>query len=187
MKGENGPGASAEDQIAFPMSDSLACINDLRPVVDGCAIFDHGLSLAPLAPAAPLVAAAQIEPQPLCLLAGAVDEGIDRLRAQGPQPWLRTALEPARYLFWRPAFRETQKHEPVQFIVLFEDGASLPALNVGSGSEARTVTAGGQSVTAQLSGWGDAQRPRASAMARRLFPAARKKAICSLSSYDRCA
>jgi len=160
VKDKNGPGAPAEDQIALPVSDFLASINGLRPVVNGCAILDDAISATPLAPAAPPVAAAQIEPQPFRLLAGAIDEGVDRLRAQGPQTRLRARLEPARYLLWRPAFREAGADELAQHIVLFEDGASLPALKIGSGSEARAVSAGGQSVAPQFAADGGGAAPQ---------------------------
>jgi len=38
VKDENGTGAPAEDQITLPVPDFLTRINDLRPVMGGCAI-----------------------------------------------------------------------------------------------------------------------------------------------------
>jgi len=150
VKDKDRPGAFAEDEIALPVAGFFTCINGLRPVMDGRAILDRDPFPALLAPAAPLFAAAQIEPELFPGLAGPVDEGVYGLRGQREQALLRAAFQPARNLFRRPAFREPGAHEGTPLFVLFEDGASLPALNIGSVSEARRVPSGGQPVALQL-------------------------------------
>ena len=66
-------------------------------------------------------------PELLGLLSETEDEGIDRLCACGPQPDLKAALEPAGYLFGRPAFGQPIQNKALQFNVPLKDRRALAA------------------------------------------------------------
>ena len=109
---------------------------------------DHVARLAG-PPAAPLGAAArQQPPEPLGLLPGAMDEGVDRLEGNGTEPALLAALEPARDLLRRPALQKALAHEPTEAFVALEDGRPLTPLEVAALGVDRQVAALGQRVAA---------------------------------------
>ena len=66
-------------------------------------------------------------PQFLGLLSDTEDEGLDRLGADRPQPDLKAALEPAGYLFGRPAFGQPIQNKALQFNVPLKDRRALAA------------------------------------------------------------
>lgn len=85
MENEHGPCALADDEVALPMTSLGSGVDIFGPFMDGDAIL-YRISRRPRsARAAAFVTSREITPQLLGLLGGAVDEGVDRLAAHGPQ------------------------------------------------------------------------------------------------------
>ena len=83
-------------------------VDIFRPFMDGDAIL-YRISRRPRsARAAAFVMSREITPQLLGLLGGAVDEGVDRLAAHGPQTAFVSGFQPARDLLGRPPFCEAR-------------------------------------------------------------------------------
>ena len=81
------------------------------PFMDGDAIL-YGISRRPRsARAAAFVTSREITPQLLGLLGGAVDEGVDRLAAHGPQTAFVSGFQPAGNLLGRPPFCQAVENE----------------------------------------------------------------------------
>ena len=82
-------GGFADDEVALPMAGLGAAFNDLRTIMDRRSILDRVARGSGATRATALVAPCQITPQGLCLLSGSIDEGVDCLAADGPQPRFR--------------------------------------------------------------------------------------------------
>ena len=114
MENEHGPCAFADDEVALPMTSLGSGVDIFRPFMDGDAIL-YRISRRPRsARAAAFVTSRQITPQLLGLLGGAVDEGVDRLTAHGPQTAFVPGFQPARDLLGRPPFCEAVENEDPQ-------------------------------------------------------------------------
>jgi hypothetical protein len=102
--------------------------NDIfRPFMDGDAIL-YRISRRPRsARAAAFVTSREITPQLLGLLGGAVDEGVDRLAAHGPQTAFVSGFQPARDLLGRPPFCEAVENEAPQGLVFLARWAAYCA------------------------------------------------------------
>jgi hypothetical protein len=119
----------------------------LGPVVDGAALGDGGTRLASPPPAALGATTRQQPPEPLGLLPGPVDEGVDRLGGDRAQPTLLAAPEPAGDLLRRPALQQPVADEAAEPLVPLEDSrALLPPLKVASLGVDGQVAAPGQRV-----------------------------------------
>jgi hypothetical protein len=59
---------------------------------------------------------------------------ISELTPQGAQTALVTGLEPSGKLFGRPSFRKTITDESPQFLIVFEDGFTPPAIKASAPS-----------------------------------------------------
>src|SRR5207237_10777563 len=86
VQDQDRPSVLADDQIALPMADLAARFNGDGSVVDRSTILYPVACRSGVARATALVATGQIPPQGLALLGGAIDERVDRLAAQRPQP-----------------------------------------------------------------------------------------------------
>jgi hypothetical protein len=86
MQDEHRPGGFADDEVALPMAGLAAAFNDLRTIIDRRSILDGVARGSGPTRATAFVAPRQITPQGLCLLSGSIDEGVDCLAADGPQP-----------------------------------------------------------------------------------------------------
>src|SRR5208282_2210826 len=105
-KTRTGPGAFADDEVALPMAGLAAAFNGLRTIMDRRSILD-GVARGSGAPrATAFVATRQITPQGLGLLCGPIDEGVDCLAADGPQPRFVPGFQPAGDLLGRPSLAE---------------------------------------------------------------------------------
>src|SRR5277367_6490904 len=87
MQDEHRPCAFADDEVALPMAGLAAAFNGLRTIMDRRSILDGVARGSGATRARALVATRQITPQGLGLLCGPIDEGVDCLAADGPQPW----------------------------------------------------------------------------------------------------
>src|ERR1700680_2645094 len=86
MQDEHRPCAFADDEVALPMAGLAAAFNGLRTIMDRRSILD-GVARGPGATrATAFVATRQITPQGRGLLCGPIDEAVDCLTADGPQP-----------------------------------------------------------------------------------------------------
>jgi len=133
VEDEHGPGALADDEVAFPMANVGAGFDVFRSIVDRGAVFDRIAGGSRPARSSALVTAGQIAPEVLALVGGAIDEGVDGLELQGAQTALVAGLEPSGNLFGRPSFRKTIADESPQFLIFLEYGFTPPAQLIGSG------------------------------------------------------
>ena len=92
----------------------------------------------------------QITPQLLGLLGGAVDEGVDRLAAHGPQTAFVSGFQPARNLLGRPPFGEAVENEAPQGSVFLDQRFTPPAQLISSGGVKRRVAPAGQPIARQF-------------------------------------
>src|ERR1700731_3186391 len=107
MQDEHRPCAFTDDEVALPMAGLAAAFNGLRTIMDRRSILDgvaRGGSGATRATA--FVATRQITPHGLGLLCGPIDEGVDCLAADGPQPRFVPGFQPAGVLLRRPPLGE---------------------------------------------------------------------------------
>src|SRR5262249_11309075 len=96
------------------MADLTTRLNGDGSVVDRSPILYPVARRSGVARARPLVATGKIPPQGLALLGGAIDEGVDRLAAQRPQPGFVASLEPARDLFGHPSLGKPVADKPTK-------------------------------------------------------------------------
>jgi hypothetical protein len=111
MQNAHGPRVLADDEVALPMTGFGFGVDILGPFVDGDAILDRISRRPRSAGTAAFVAAREITPQLLGFLGGSIDEGVDRLAADGSQTPFVSSLQPARDLLGRPSFRESVANE----------------------------------------------------------------------------
>src|SRR3712207_1349238 len=104
-------GPPADQQVAFPVSGGLAFLDSLGPVVDGAALRDDVARLAGPPRAASGAPARQQPPEPLSLLPGTVEEGVDGLAGDGTEPALLAPPQPAGDLLGRPALEQALADE----------------------------------------------------------------------------
>ena len=108
---EHRPCAFADDEVALPMAGLAAAFNGLRTIMDRRSILD-GVARGPGATrATAFVATRQITPQGRGLLCGPIDEAVDGLTADGPQPRFVPGFQPTGDLFGRPSLGESITHE----------------------------------------------------------------------------
>src|SRR5271168_5367460 len=88
-----------------------AAFNGLRTIMDRRSILDGVARGSGATRATAFVAARQIPPQGLGLLSSPIDEGVDCLAADGPQPRFVPGFQPTGYLFGRPSLGEPIPHE----------------------------------------------------------------------------
>ena len=105
MENEHGPCALADDEVALPMTSLGSGVDIFGPFMDGDAIL-YRISRRPRS-----ARAAAFVTSVLGLLGGAVDEGVDRLAAHGPQTAFVSGFQPARDLLGRPPFGEAVENE----------------------------------------------------------------------------
>ena len=86
MQDEHRPCAFADDEVALPMAGLAAAFNGLRTIMDRRSILDGVARGSGATRATAFVATRQITPQGRGLLCGPIDEGVDCLAADGPQP-----------------------------------------------------------------------------------------------------
>src|SRR5215467_5984915 len=86
MQDEHRPCAFADDEVALPMAGLAAAFNGLRTFMDRCSILDGVARGSGATRATAFVATRPITPQGLGLVCGPIDEGVDCLAADGPQP-----------------------------------------------------------------------------------------------------
>src|ERR1700722_14719633 len=86
MQDEHRPGAFADDEVALPMAGLAAAFDDLRTIMDRRSVLDGVARGSGATRAMAFVAPCQITPQGLSLLSCSIDEGVDCLAADGPQP-----------------------------------------------------------------------------------------------------
>ena len=110
MKHENRASALADHQVGLPMAGLGAGVGGIRTLRNMDFILDPASRGPGLAPAAAGLAARQVAPELLGLLAGAEDPGVDRLGRERPQAPLDPAPEPPGDLLRRPAFDQTIRH-----------------------------------------------------------------------------
>src|SRR5271169_715399 len=106
MQDEHRPSAFADDEVALPMAGLAAAFNGLRTIMDRRSILDGVARRSGVTRATALVAPCQITPQGLGLLSSSIDEGVDCLAADGPQPRFDARLQPTGDLFGRPSLGE---------------------------------------------------------------------------------
>jgi len=93
------------------MAGLAAAFNGLRTIMDRRSILDGVARRSGATRATAFVAPRQITPQGLCLLSGSIDEGVDCLAADGPQPRFVARFQPTGDLFGRPSLGEPITHE----------------------------------------------------------------------------
>ena len=107
MQDEHRPRALADDEVALPMASLAAAFNGLRTIIDRSTILDGVARGSSATWTTAFVATRQITPQGLGLLRGPIDEGVDCLAADSPQPqfvaWISTNRRSARASTPRPA------------------------------------------------------------------------------------
>ena len=96
---------------ALPVAGLAAAFNGLRTIMDRRSILDGVARGSGATRATAFVAARQITPQGLGLLSGPIDEGVDCLAADGPQPRFVPGFQPTGDLFGRPPLGEPITHE----------------------------------------------------------------------------
>src|ERR1700735_105141 len=103
MQDEHRPCAFADDEVTLPMAGLAAAFNGLRTIMDRRSILDGVARGSGATRATAFVATRQITPQGLGLLCGPIDEGVDCLAADGPQPRFVPGFQPAGDLLGRPS------------------------------------------------------------------------------------
>src|SRR5208282_763197 len=111
MQDEHRPGAFADDEVAPPMTGLAAAFNGLWTIKDRRSILDGVAGGSGATRATAFVATRQITPQGLGLLSGPIDEGVDCLAADGPQPRFVPGFQPAGDLLGRPPLGQPITHE----------------------------------------------------------------------------
>src|SRR5271156_3519562 len=111
VQDEHRPGAFADDEVALPMTGLAAAFHGLWTIMDRRSILDGVARGSGAAWTTTFVATRQITPQGLCLLSGPIDEGVDCLAADGPQPRFVARFQPTGDLFGRPSLGEPITHE----------------------------------------------------------------------------
>ena len=186
MENEHGPCALADDEVALPMTSLGSGVDIFGPFMDGDAIL-YRISRRPRsAQAAAFVTSREITPQLLGLLGGAVDEGVDRLAAHGPQTAFVSGFQPARDLLGRPPFGEAVENEAPQGSVFLDQRFTPPAQLISSGGVKRRERPLGSLLRDSSREIVDFGRRIALAMAPIEWPRTFNKPICSLSSSDKC-
>src|SRR3974390_1913429 len=102
MQDEHWPRALADDEVALPMASLAAAFNGLRTVMDRSSILEGVARESGATWATAFVATCQIAPQGLGLLCGPIDEGVDCLAADGPQPRFVPRVTPTGDWFCAP-------------------------------------------------------------------------------------
>src|ERR1700729_4072562 len=100
-----------DDEVALPMAGFAAAFNGLRTIMDRRSILDGVARGSGATRATAFVATRQITPQGRGLLCGPIDEGVDCLAADGPQPRFIPRFQPTGDLFGRPSLGEPVPHE----------------------------------------------------------------------------
>src|SRR6516165_12261795 len=111
MQDEHRPRALAHDEVALPMAGLAAVFNGLRTIMDRRSILDGVARGSGATWASAFVATRQIAPQGLGLLCGPIDEGVDCLAADRPQPRFVAGFQPTGDLFGRPSLGEQLTHK----------------------------------------------------------------------------
>src|SRR5712672_331249 len=111
MQDEHRPCAFADDEVALPMAGLATAFNGLRTIMDRRSILDGVARGSGATRATPFVATRQITPPGRGLLCGPIDEGVDCLAADGPQPRFVPGFQPTGDLFGRPSLGEPVPHE----------------------------------------------------------------------------
>jgi hypothetical protein len=93
------------------MAGLAAAFNGLGTIMDRSSIHDGVARGSGATRATAFVAPCQITPQGLCVLSGSIDEGVDCLAADGPQPRFIARFQPTGDLFGRPSLGEPITHE----------------------------------------------------------------------------
>src|SRR4029077_11428982 len=106
MQDEHRPCAFADDEVALPMAGLAAAFNGLRTIMDRRSSLDVAARGAGATRATAFVATRQIPPPGRVLLCGPIDEGVDGLAADGPQPRFVPGFQPTGDLFGRPSLGE---------------------------------------------------------------------------------
>src|SRR5271166_5372035 len=96
MQDEHRPCAFADHEVALPVAGLAAAFNGLRTIMDRRSILDGVARGSGATRATAFVATRQITPQGLGLLCGPIDEGVDCLAADGPQPTVRSRISTNR-------------------------------------------------------------------------------------------
>src|SRR4029077_19529497 len=97
------PRAFADDEVALPMTGLAAAFNGLRTIMDRSSIYDGVARGSGATRTTAFVAMRQITPQGLGLLCGPIDEGVDCLATDGPQPRFVPGFQPPGDLLGRPS------------------------------------------------------------------------------------
>src|ERR1700738_314553 len=95
MQDEHRPCAFADDEVALPMAGLAAAFNGLRTIMDRRSILDGVARGSGATRATPFVATREITPPGRGLLCSPIDEGVDCLAADGPQPRVIPRFQPA--------------------------------------------------------------------------------------------
>src|SRR5271163_2590646 len=97
----------------FPVSRAASVTRDLRSCKTSTGRVHLQMMRSPsqVTGTTAFVAPCQITPQGLCLLSGSIDEGVDCLAADGPQPRFIARFQPTGDLFGRPSLGEPITHE----------------------------------------------------------------------------
>src|SRR5271165_1722892 len=111
MQDEHRPRALADDEVALPMAGLAAAFNGLRTIMDRGSILDGVARGSGATWTTAFVAPRQITPQGLGLLCGPIDEGVDCLAADGPQPRFVSGFQPTGDLLGRPPLGQPITHE----------------------------------------------------------------------------
>jgi hypothetical protein len=107
MQDEHRPCAFADDEVALPMAGLAAAFNGLRTIMDRRSILDGVARGSGATRATAFVATRQITLQG----PGPIDEAVDCLAADGPQPRFVPGFQPTGDLFGRPSLGEPIPHE----------------------------------------------------------------------------
>src|SRR5271168_4248309 len=129
MQDEHRPRTFADDEVALPVAGLAAAFNGLRTIMDRRSILDGVARGSGATRATAFVATRQITPQGLGLLCGPIDEGVDCLAADGPQPRFVPGFQPAGDLLGRPSLGEPIRWIPTRSAT--PSTASVPQRKVG--------------------------------------------------------
>src|SRR4249920_3757123 len=102
MQDEHRACAFADDEVALPMAGLAAAFNGLGTIMDRSSILDGVARGSGATWTTAFVATRQITPQGLGLLCRPIDEGVDCLAADRPQPRFVAGFQPTGDLFGRP-------------------------------------------------------------------------------------